>query len=168
MAVRAHRSATARLVRRPAQRSPPAASFDHLVSEEPQARGNFEPERSSSAAIDHELELGGLLDRQIGRLGTLEYLVDISGEAAINVREARPIKDQSAGLDELASAIDRRQPVLRGKLRNRLTVRLCNPLEPDHNGVGSFVETIERTLNILAAAYVEKTEAPSLGFCCRL
>src|SRR5215217_2760426 len=139
-----------------------------LIRSPRQRRRNFEPERSSSAAIDYELELGGLLDWQIGRLRTLEYLVDISGEAAINVREARPIEDQSPGLDELASAIDRRQPVLRGKLRNSLTVRLCNPLEPDHNGVGTFVEPIERTLDILAAAHVEKTEAPSLGFRCHL
>src|SRR3954453_22838333 len=63
-------------------------SLDALVGKKPQARGNFEPERPSSAAVDYELELGGLLDRQIGRLGTLEYLVDISGEAAINVRGA--------------------------------------------------------------------------------
>ncbi|HKH33430.1 MAG TPA: EAL domain-containing protein [Beijerinckiaceae bacterium] len=55
------------------------ALFDHLVGEEPQAGWNFKPERPGRPAVDDELELARLLDRQIGGLGPLQYLVHIGG-----------------------------------------------------------------------------------------
>ena len=46
--------------------------FDHLVGAGEQRWGHFEAERLGSLQIDHQLEIGRLLDRQVGRLGALE------------------------------------------------------------------------------------------------
>src|SRR5216683_851448 len=53
-----------------------APLFDHLVGEGQQCRGNFQAERLSRLEIEHQLEFGWLLDRQIAGLGALEDLVD--------------------------------------------------------------------------------------------
>jgi hypothetical protein len=51
-------------------------SFDHLVGRGEQ-RGRYgEPEGLSSLEIDDQLELGWLLDRKIGRLGTFQDAID--------------------------------------------------------------------------------------------
>src|SRR3954454_20898148 len=107
-------------LREPGASSPKAASLDHLVGLRLQGQLDRDAERPSSPAIDDELELGRLLDRQIGRLAPLEYLVGINREPAVNVREARPVEHQSTSFHELAPATDCRQPVFRGKLRDQL------------------------------------------------
>src|SRR6266581_9297581 len=54
-----------------------AHSFDHLVGAGEQHRRHFEAERFRSLEIDNQLELGWLLDRQIGRLGALQDLIHV-------------------------------------------------------------------------------------------
>jgi hypothetical protein len=49
----------------------PRGLFDHLVSELLQLRSHVDPERSGGLEVDHQLEFGRLLHRQIGRLGPL-------------------------------------------------------------------------------------------------
>ena len=46
--------------------------FDHVVGERQQLRWHFEAERPGGPEVDHELEFGGLHDRQIGGLLPLE------------------------------------------------------------------------------------------------
>ena len=61
----------------PAQVSPRARSarlFNHFVRAG-QCRRHGQAERSGDLEIDDNLEFGRLLDRQVGRLGALEYLV---------------------------------------------------------------------------------------------
>jgi hypothetical protein len=48
-----------------------------------------EAERFRGLEIDDQLELGRLLDRQIGRLGALEDLPGVNAELAIGRSEAR-------------------------------------------------------------------------------
>jgi hypothetical protein len=62
-------------VRQPGPRV--ARSLDHLVGAEQHGLGDGETERLCRLRVDHQLELGWLLDRKIGRLGTLEDLVDV-------------------------------------------------------------------------------------------
>ena len=52
-------------------------SFDHLVGKGKQRRRNFEVECPSGLEVDHQLELGGLLDREIGWLCATENAIDI-------------------------------------------------------------------------------------------
>jgi hypothetical protein len=55
--------------------------------------------------VDDELELGRLDDRQIGRLGTLEYPADVDAGLSISIGHARPITDQAAR-DRVSAKID--------------------------------------------------------------
>src|SRR5437667_9249305 len=48
-----------------------AHSLDHLVGTCEQRRWHVEAERLGGLAIDHQFELGGLHDRQIGRFSPL-------------------------------------------------------------------------------------------------
>jgi hypothetical protein len=53
--------------------------FDHLVGAGEQCRWHNDAKRLCGLQIDHQLELGRLFDRQVGRLRTLENLVDEDG-----------------------------------------------------------------------------------------
>src|SRR5262252_4864414 len=68
-----------------------AALFDYLVRNSEYARRNGQAEPPSSSNVDDELELGGLLYRQIGRLGTPQYLVHITSSTPIQFRIFRPV-----------------------------------------------------------------------------
>src|SRR5256885_11528273 len=61
-----------------------ASTIDHLVGAGEQRRGNFQAEDARGLRVDDQLELGGLLDRKVGRLGALENAADI--DALLPVR----------------------------------------------------------------------------------
>ena len=73
-----HLTPPARLSRRQTREHPPAASFDHLVGEGQERLRHGEAERFRGLEVDHQLELGRLLDRQIGRLRALEDLAGVN------------------------------------------------------------------------------------------
>src|SRR5215475_14533659 len=56
--------------------------FDHLVGAQHDRRWHFEAERPCSLQIDSELELGWLLHRQIGGLGTFKKTINIESRLA--------------------------------------------------------------------------------------
>ena len=58
-------------------------SFDHLVGEQLQRGGNGNSERRRSSEIDDQLELGGLIDRQVAGPLALEDPSGIATSAAI-------------------------------------------------------------------------------------
>src|SRR5262249_49370554 len=60
-----------------------AHSFDHLVGAGEKRRRHIEVERPSGVKVDHQLELGRLLHRQIHRLGAFENAADIGAHEAI-------------------------------------------------------------------------------------
>jgi hypothetical protein len=51
-------------------------SFDHLVGELLKVKRDIEAERLCSLEIDHQLEFGGLLDREIGGHDPIEDFID--------------------------------------------------------------------------------------------
>src|SRR3954465_3893539 len=59
--------------------------------------------------IEHEVELGGLLNRQIARLGTLEDLVHIRGRSVPVIHRVSPIGHESAFVSESSIAVHRRK-----------------------------------------------------------
>src|SRR5438876_6206746 len=71
------------------------SSLDHSVGASEQRRRQFETERLCRRQVDDELEYGGLLDRQIARLGTSQNAVDIGGAAPIDRLQARSIGHQA-------------------------------------------------------------------------
>src|SRR5262245_66342910 len=84
-----------------------AFSFNHLVGEREQPVRNLEAERLGGLEVDHQLELGRLLDRQIARLGALENPADVNAGLAIGVRKVRSIAHQTPGCGVLPQIVDR-------------------------------------------------------------
>jgi hypothetical protein len=60
-------------------------NFDHLVGEQLHGVGDREAKDLRCLEVDHELELGGLQDRQVGRLLALEDAIDVAGSAPVRI-----------------------------------------------------------------------------------
>ena len=65
--------------------------LDDLVGKRDQRRGKFDAKQLGGLEIDDELEIGGSLNRQIGRFGTFQYLVYVAGSSSIQVRIVWPV-----------------------------------------------------------------------------
>src|SRR5215467_3742096 len=88
------------------------SSLNHLVGPAEQRLWNREAQGLGALEVDDQLELGGLLHRQIARLGALPDLVDEDRRAPPYVVDVRPIGDQPACLNVLPEDIYRRKPAL--------------------------------------------------------
>src|SRR5262245_19016898 len=99
------------------------SSFDHLVGTLEQRGRNFEAKCILGLEIDHKLELGRLLDRQVTGPFTLEDAIDIGCCLPVCLEQLNPIRHQTAAGDEVAGRIDRRQAVPGGERDDRSTVR---------------------------------------------
>jgi hypothetical protein len=55
--------------------------FDHLICTQQKRFRDRQTQRFGGGQIDHEIKLGWLLERQVGRLSTTQDLVDILGGA---------------------------------------------------------------------------------------
>ena len=64
--------------------------LDHLVRLEEDDRGDGEAEGLGGLEVDHQLELGRLLYREVGRGGTFEDLSDIGGRTPMPLWQTRP------------------------------------------------------------------------------
>jgi hypothetical protein len=75
--------------------------FDHLIGAGEQHWRHFEAEQPCGRGVDDQLELGGRLHRQVGRLLALEDAVDVAGGTPELIGIVRPVGDQAA--DSFAS-----------------------------------------------------------------
>src|SRR5215510_1652631 len=76
-------------------------SFDHLVGRGLQHRWHGEAEQSGRLAIDYQLELTGLHDRQVGRLGAVKDATDIGANLPERIRKVRSIAHESTNVGKL-------------------------------------------------------------------
>jgi hypothetical protein len=78
-----------------------ARLLDYPVGTSQKQRRHGEPDRLRSLHVDHQIELGRLLDRQIRRLSALEDLVDKYGGTArplfLRLRQFPPLQQRRAG-----------------------------------------------------------------------
>ena len=65
--------------------------FDHLIGPGEDRLWDREAERLAGLEIDDQLKHGQLLNRQIGRLGAFEDLVDVGCRAPVQIREIRKV-----------------------------------------------------------------------------
>ncbi len=79
-----------------------AASFDHLIGANEHCRWHNDAKRLCGLQIDHQLELGRLFDRQVGRLRTLENLVDENGGPTKYIWIIRSVGQKEARLRQLS------------------------------------------------------------------
>src|SRR5712691_1381830 len=91
--------------------SPGVCLSDHLVRQEEECRRESEAERLGGLEVDDQLELGGLLDGEVPRLGAFQDAVHIVRSTAKHLRKARPIGHQPARLHKLPLAEEGRQTV---------------------------------------------------------
>src|SRR5262249_35557292 len=66
-------------------------------------------ERLGRLEVDHQLELGWLLNWKIGRLRARENLVDIVSGAPKQVSDIGPVRHESAGCHKFSNSMKRRQ-----------------------------------------------------------
>src|SRR5215468_10155159 len=93
--------------------------FDHLVEVGEHGRRNHKAEGLGSLGVDHQLELGRLLNWKIGRLRALENLVDIVSRAPKQVSNIGPVRHESAGCHKFSNSMERRQLLPGSEFRMR-------------------------------------------------
>src|SRR5262249_60805896 len=67
-----------------------------LIRPQQRRRWDAEAQRLGGLEVDDELELRGLLDGKVGRLGAPEDTVDEGGDLSIQLCEHRPIRHESS------------------------------------------------------------------------
>src|SRR5215470_19810709 len=120
-----------------------------------------------SLEINDKLEIGWLLNRQVRRLGALEYPIDINGSAPGRVIQARSIRHQSANFRKISEIGDRRRPGIQSKLRNPRSIL-------GHQGCRQYDERLgphfgdrrKCTVEIFAVACLHRTNLHTPGPSC--
>src|SRR5262249_26373161 len=97
-------------------------SLDHLVGERTQLWRHLYAERFGRLHIEHGLVFHRPLHGKVGRLLAPQDAVDIAGCEAKLFELIGGVRDQSAGRDEYAGGIDRRQTVARRETDDQLAV----------------------------------------------
>src|SRR3990170_1928946 len=88
------------------------SSFNHLIRPNQQRLGDRQPEGLGGLEVEHQLELGGLLDGEVAGLRALEDLVDVASGAAEQVGHAGPVGHKPPGVHSLSRCVAGREPVL--------------------------------------------------------
>src|SRR5215470_7702993 len=83
--------------------------FDHLVGSHLHDQRHSKTEPLGGLEVDHEIEFGGLYDRQIARLLALENPPRVHTDLAIGICNARGVTYQTSCGGKLAHSIARRQ-----------------------------------------------------------
>jgi hypothetical protein len=98
--------------------------FDHLVDTHQQRQWQHYAERLRGLEIDHQLELGWVLHRQLGRLAALENAINIEPRSPPQVGGIVPIGKQTSDLGEVTIRVDRRELVLRCQFDDPIAMNL--------------------------------------------
>ena len=114
-----------------------------------------ESERLGGRQVDDEIELGRLLDREVGRLGAAQNPVDIAACAPEQIGVVRAIGHETARREVVSERVNRGQPRAE---RQGVDARVVGVDE----GVGTYIERLhialectERGRNLLGAANFE-------------
>src|SRR5262245_52352158 len=88
------------------RRCPPVISvssmlLDHLVRALSQRRRDRDPEPLGRLEIQHQRQIGGLLDGEVAGLGAPEDAVHVDRAASVHIDEVRPIGHEAPGVDPL-------------------------------------------------------------------
>src|SRR5262249_47165800 len=131
----------------------PSDLFDHLVGQVEEGRRNNQADRLSGLKVDHELELGWLLDWKIGRSRSFQDPVDIAGRAPVKISTDYVISHQTAGIDDLDRiGIHRRQFMLGRERADAGAISNEHALGRHDEPVGSFLgSSVECGRNIALA-----------------
>src|SRR5262249_57874171 len=121
--------------------------------------------RPSALAVLRLITISNLVGCSTGTSAALENFIHVGRCAAIQVRIAYSIADQSADIYELAGAIDRRQPILHRKVDDALSI--CQRDSIYHHdecaGAARRAGGIERGPECVRVTQVEKLSLDTQG-----
>ena len=80
-------------------------SLNQLISPCDEERRHFETKRFGGLEIDHQLELGRLLDREVAWLRAFEDFVHVGSGLPVGIENARPVRHETPGLHILPDAV---------------------------------------------------------------
>src|SRR5207253_7382273 len=134
----------------------PIPSLDHLIRPVQHRLRNCQAKLLRSFQIDHQLELGGLLYRQISELSALQNLVHIRSGASVQVNNAHAVAHKSSVFHILRLSVHRRQPVFYREVCNLFSLRNEDWGSKHEDCVSASLACLsECTLNILGTQYVQ-------------
>src|SRR4051794_13870540 len=117
---------------------PPDASFYDLIGAGEERLRHGEAERLRSLQVDHQLELGRLLDRQILRLRALQQLGNLTGGERIKIGDRNPIACKAVSFDNaLAELADHRDLRFDAQLADLLSHAIQHCRCNDVNSLGA-------------------------------
>ena len=112
------------------------------------------------------ITISNLVGCSTGTSAALENFIHVGRCAAIQVRIAYSIADQSADIYELAGAIDRRQPILHRKVDDALSICQRDSIYHHDACVGAArAGVIERGPECVRLAQIEKLRLDTQGAC---
>src|SRR5262245_53636742 len=128
-----------------------SASIDHFIRTQQECFCNLQSEHLGGGRIDDKVELGWLLDRQVCRLRTSQYFVDILGRAPKQIWEVRSVRHQSPCFDVLAEPKHCRQ--LRAERQSSNAPAICGEqrIGAKIEGLCSSFKRLYRGLQIIEA-----------------
>ena len=122
----------------------------------------MDTERLGCLQVNHQLELGRLLHRQIGRLIALKDASGIAARQPVQFREAAAVADETAGCGELASLVDRRQGMFQGKRSELLGAAVEKWISADGKPArAQLSQTGKRRLELLISAGIDGVIGPA-------
>src|SRR5215831_4860775 len=93
-------------------------SLNDLIGQSKYFRRYCQPQSVGGLEVDEQQEFRRLLDRQVGRLGAFQDLIDMMRSAPEEVVRVSAVTCQPANRDERAGVVERGQPLARRKLDN--------------------------------------------------
>src|SRR2546428_723951 len=108
-------------------------SANHLVRQEEERWGYGDAEGLGGLEVEDQLELCGLLHRQVGGLGAFQELVHVGGGASPQVKHVWSIRHETASLHPRPRTVYRWQAMLGREVHNALPVKGVKiALQHDH------------------------------------
>ena len=92
--------------------------LDNLIRPRQHRMGDREPQRLDGFAVDHEVELGWLLDRHLSRPSTIEDPVYVAGGSSVDFLHVGRVRHETTRIHIRAGVVHRRQSVLSGELHD--------------------------------------------------
>src|SRR5712691_6050386 len=134
--------------------------MDHLVRSRQQGWRDRQAERFCGPEIDHQLELGGLLDGEITRRRPFEDFVDINRRAAKQITQVSAVRHEAPGVEPLPKRPHGSQATLSRDLVDTSDVGKEERLTQDEQSSdASLLHHCKRSVELLHAADANRNKA---------